>query len=203
MGQQDFLEAHEIERILAQPKRNTTIGARDYCILLVLANSPMRKGELVRLTVGALVRNGTPALEYAVLKKRKDKEKLRRVHLPVSQAVFDALQRHILSEYRGQPITPDLPLFRTSGKYGSYQKKAITPCAVDGIVRKYVKAAGLVGRYSCHSFRASYLTLRLDKGISPATLRDLAAHESLSSTEKYLRTSLTRIQDGALALQFC
>jgi integrase/recombinase XerD len=201
-GQSDFLEEEEVQRILGLPKRNTREGLRDYSILLVLANTPVRKGELCSLKVGNLVKNGHASMEYVALKKRKDREKTRRVHMPISEDVYEALMRYLRSEYRGQDLTPDLPLFRTMGKHGPWEKKPLTPKSVDFVVRKYVRLAEIKKRVTPHSFRATYLTLRLDRGISPRTLQELACHESISSTERYLRTNLTRIQDGALALAF-
>jgi len=202
LGQSDFMEEEEIRCILEKPKKNTKEGLRDYAILLVLANTPMRKGELCSLTIGNLVRNGTAALEYTALKKRKNKQKSRRIHLPISEGVFVALQRYLTFEYRGEAISPEKPLFRTLGKHGRCIKQALTPKAVDHLVAKYTALANIKKRITPHSFRATYLTLRLDKGISPRTLQDLAVHESLASTERYLRTNMTRIQEGALALSF-
>ena len=202
LGQSDFLEAEEVERMLAQPRRNTKEGMRDHAVLLVFANTPMRKGELCGLQVGNLVKNGHAALEYEVLKKRQGQERARRVHVPISETTFDALNRYLVSEYRGEVVTPAAPLFRTLGKHGRYEKRALTPKAVDCLVSKYARQAGIPKRVTPHSFRATYLTLRLDKGISPRTLQELACHESISSTERYLRTNMTRIQEGALALAF-
>ena len=202
LGQSDFLEADEVKRILALPKRNSREGLRDYAVLLVLCNTPLRKGELKNLKVGNLVENGLYAIEYEILKKRKSKQKLRRVRLPIPESVFATLQRYLKSEYKNEKVLPDLPLFRTLGKHGDCKKQALTAKAVDCIVKKYAQLSGIRKRITPHSFRATYLTLRLDKGVSPSTLKALAAHESLSSTEKYLRTNLTRIQDGALSLKF-
>ena len=202
LGQSDFLEAEEVERLLSLPKRNTREGLRDYAILLILANSPLRKGELISLKVGNLVENGSTAIEYQVLKKRKTKQKSRKVRLPVSGTVFTMLKRFLKSEYKDEDMSEQSPLFRTLGKHGLNKKGPLTAKAVDCLVRKYARLAGIKKRITPHSFRSTYLTLRLDKGVSPSTLKELAAHESLSSTERYLRTNLRRIQEGALVLNF-
>ncbi len=202
LGQSDFLEADEVKKILELPKRNTRQGLRDYAILLVLSNTPMRKGELKNLKVGNLVQSSPCAIEYALLKKRGAKQKVRRVRLPIPDSVFAALQRYLKSEYKNEKLTADLPLFRTLAKHGNCTKQALTAKAVDCLVMKYTRLAGIKKRITPHSFRATYLTLRLDKGVSPSTLKELAVHESLSSTEKYLRTNMKRIQEGALAIKF-
>jgi len=171
LGQSDFLEANEVMKILSLPKRNTKEGLRDYAILLVFSNTPMRKGEVISLKVENLVNNGGYFIEYVVLKKRKSKtKKSRRVSIPISREVYVLLQRYLKSEYRNEAIKPDSPLFRTLGKHGPYAKGPLTAKAVDLLVHKYGRLSGIKKRITPHTFRSTYLTLRLDEGHSPPNL---------------------------------
>jgi integrase len=45
-GQSDFLESWELQKIVGLPDRRTKDGMRDYAVLVLLANTPLRKGEI-------------------------------------------------------------------------------------------------------------------------------------------------------------
>lgn len=198
-GQQNFLEEGEIRAILAQPKRNTRRGLRDYSILLVLASTPIRLSELCQLQVGNMEGEGA-ALCYRV-KKKRDPEA--RVRVPIPLEVVVNLKRYLAQEYGALDIPPDAPFFRTLGEQGGHAKHAITPRSVRSCIVRYLKAAGIdKPRISPHSFRASYLTLRADKNIPLHSLKELAGHSSLTTTACYLRANRERLQTAALAVNF-
>ena len=203
-GQSDDLTSEELSRIVALPDRRTKDGLRDYAVLLALSNTPMRKGELVRLTVGSLVDEGSKKfLQYKGLKKRKkagaeSKPKPYWLKIPITPKVFEGIMRYVQSENKTGQLVHETPLFLTLGKHGAYEKRAITPAAVDGIVRKYATLAGIKKRITPHSFRATYLTLRA-RTHDPATLKSLSGHSSLASIMPYLRSSEEKRSEAALS----
>jgi len=197
VGQSDDLSADELRKILALPDKRKKDELRDYAVLLVLANTPMRKGELVSLKLGNLVDEGkTQYLTYVGLKKRSKRKYW--LKIPIGQKVYEGIRRYVESENKSAKLEHDAPLFFTLGKHGPYTKKKITPRAIDKIVHKYVKKAGINKRITPHSFRATYLTLRA-KGHDPASLLGLSGHASLAGLSPYLRGSEEKRREAALS----
>jgi integrase len=185
--------------MLALPDRRTKEGTRDYAVLLVLANTPMRKGELVRLNVGNLIDEGQKHVTYQGLKKRSEKPYW--LKLPIAENVYLGVKRYLQLEHGDNPPSADAPLFLTLGKHGPYDKQRLTPKAVDCLVERYVRLASIEKRITPHSFRATYLTLRAP-GRDPATLMTLSGHSSLQSLLPYVRATAERRKEAALAFTF-
>ncbi len=186
-------------RIIALPDRRTKDGLRDYAVLLALLNTPMRKGELVSLKVGNVIDEGDKTfITYEGLKKRSKRKYW--LKIPIERPVFDGIVRYIKTEYRSARLHAGDPLFFTLGKHGPYKKRPLTPWAVDGILAKYVKAAGINKRVTPHSLRATYLTLRGDQPIG--ALLKLSGHADAKGITPYLRTSAEKVQVIATSFSF-
>lgn len=198
-GRSDFLEEHELKAILAQPDRRSKQGLRDHAVLLILANTGMRKGELVRLQVGNVVnQGGSKFIHYECLKKRSARVVVNQI--PLTVPVYEAVQRYLRQESKEQPPNSDMPLFMTLGLHGPHPRGPLTPKAVDLIVRRAVQKAGLQKRVTPHSFRATFATRALSGGADLATVKELLGHSHIGSTEPYLRTNLLRKQRAVEAV---
>jgi integrase/recombinase XerD len=57
-----YLEKAEMDALLNQPDRRTSLGARDHALLLFLYNSGARADEAAKLTVGNLQLSGSPSV---------------------------------------------------------------------------------------------------------------------------------------------
>lgn len=194
VGQSDILTEEELQRIMELPDRRTKQGARDYAVLLVLGNTPMRKGELVNLNKENLIDEGqNKFITYVGLKKKSKKPYW--LKIPITNEVYDGIKR--LESDRSE--APSNPLFRTLGKHGPYVSQRITPLAVDLIVEKYVKEGGINKRITPHSFRATYLTLR---GGDPFVLQDLSGHDDIQSLMPYVRNREEKKREVALSFSF-
>lgn len=207
-GQSDDLTREEIQTIVRLPDKRSKTGFRDYVVLLVLANTPMRKGELVGLTIGSLIDEGLKKfILYKGLKKRKQRDKItgeiktkQKPHwlkLRVATDVFNSILRYVESEHKGK-MDHRTPLFMTLGKRGPYQKQGLTPKAVDWIVRHYVREAGIKKRITPHSFRATWTTIH-GEGQDPATIIKSTGHASIVGVMPYLRTSKKKIEDSQMS----
>lgn len=189
-GKSDFLEEHELKAVLAQPDRRSRQGLRDYAVLLILANTGMRKGELINLRREHLMdQGGRKFLRYECLKQRSKQPKINLI--PLSAATYEAIQRYLDRE-RGQVADPSTTLFQTMGRHGPHGRRGLTAKAVDLIVRRAVRAAGITKRITPHSFRATFATRALTKGADLATVKELLGHSRVTSVEPYLRTNLER-----------
>jgi len=194
VGQSEDLTADELTKIISLPDRRTRQGLRDYAVLLAFLNTPMRKGELVRLKVGNVIDEKTETfITYEGLKKRSKKKYW--LKIPIEREVFDGIVRYIKSEYGARRLKASEPLFYTLGKHGPYQRRPITPWAIDLIVQKYVRLAQIQKRITPHSFRASYLTLRESEPIG--ALLGLSGHASAQGITPYLRASQEKKRKAA------
>ena len=198
-GRSDFLEEDELRKILAQPDRRSKQGLRDYAVLLLLANTGIRKGELVRLKTGNVVdQGGSRFIHYECLKKRSGKVQVNQI--PLASEVYEAVQRYLGQEFKDQPLDSGMPLFMTLGRHGPHQKRPLTAKAVDLIVRRAVRQAGVQKRITPHSFRATFATRALSGGADLATVKELLGHGHIRSTEPYLRTNVQRKQRAVEAV---
>jgi integrase/recombinase XerD len=197
VGQSDVLEPAEIRKILSLPDRRSKDGIRDYAILLVLANTPMRKGELICLNVNSLIDEGQKFVSYKGLKKKSGRPYW--LKIPISDEVHRGLRRYLESD-NPAGVPADRPLFLTLGKHGPYEKSRITAKAVDCLVGKYVGLAKIAKRVTPHSFRATYLTLRAAK--DPWTLTSLSGHSDVKLLNPYVRRTEQRKREAALLFSF-
>ncbi len=203
-GQSDFLEPAELNRIVGLPDRRTKEGLRDYAVLVLLANTPLRKAEICSLRRENLVeRGGQHWIEYEIKKKRKVRKQHRwterpaRGIIPLRPEVHGAIRGYHRSEFKRGSDNPANPLFMTLGKHGPHVKRGITPKAVDLIVAKYARLAGIAKRITPHSFRASYATHLLGSGMDLKSVSILMGHSSTAATEPYLRSNLERMKRAA------
>ncbi len=54
------------------------------------------------------------------------------------------------------------------------------------LVTKYVQAAGITKKVSCHALRHTFATYKAERGVSPYQLRDWLGHASLETTQIYV-----------------
>jgi site-specific recombinase XerD len=147
--------------------------------------------------------NGGYSLFFPSLKKRKvrgqDDCRVKKINreIPLKNETYAEVQRYLKQEYNGSHGDKELPLFRTSGKHGPYEKAPLTTKAIYDLVKKYIGKAGISKRLSPHSFRHSAATNWLFSGSDLATVKELLGHEHISSTEVYLNTSFEKMK-GAI-----
>ena len=71
----------------------------------------------------------------------------------------------------------------------SRNKTRLTTRAVENIVQKAVRQAGLDPKYSPHKLRHTAATLMLNHGVDIRTLQDVLGHENLGTTQIYTHIS--------------
>jgi integrase/recombinase XerD len=189
IGQSDFLELPELSSLIATPNRKTLAGLRDATFLLLIANTGARRAEIIALDIGNI---DFDRCLVAMSRKKKRKGQKEKIELPLDDFTVASLREYI-QQWHIQP-TAATPLFQTLGKSWPKTKDRMTPKAVDLLIRKYTRIAGIKKRISSHSFRATKLTLSLDQGASLADLRALAGHENVETTSRYLRSNLERLK---------
>ena len=147
---------------------------RDYCILTLFLNCGLRVGELVGLNVQDIREDTVRVLG----KGNKERQ------LYLNEACLDAIQAYLV--VRPEPKEE----FRhKNALFVSRNKTRLTTRAVENIVQKAVRQAGLDPKYSPHKLRHTAATLMLNHGVDIRTLQDVLGHENLGTTQIYTHIS--------------
>jgi site-specific recombinase XerD len=186
-AEMEFLEAHEIEALLAAPDVTTWAGRRDRTLLLVAVQTGLRVSELVGLR-GEDIVLGNGAHVRCLGKGRKERR------TPLRKDAVKALQSW-LREYNPRSFDPLFPSSRGG------------PLGVDGIahlVSKHLttarkRCASLEKkRISPHVLRHSAAMELLQAGVDQSVIALWLGHERLETTQIYLHASL-KLKEQALA----
>jgi len=171
-----FLEADEVERLLAAVDTNNPVGLRDRAMLELLFSSGLRVSELVNLDRDHI---NLDRREFMVRGKgQKDRPVF------VSEPAGEWLARYLHSR-------PDdfKPLFihysgsKDSLDHGRYTR--LTPRSVQRMVKQYAKRAGITKDVTPHTLRHSFATDLLINGADLRSVQALLGHSNISTTQVY------------------
>ncbi len=181
-----FLTETQMLQLLGGPEKllaNETIDAftalRDRLVLELLYGGGLRVSELVALNYGA-IDFGTGSAR--VLGKGR-KERI----CPLGDAAMA-----VLREFRdGHAKTSgrDTPVLITP------QYRRLTVGAVQQLVKRYLALADLPMDITPHKLRHSYATHLLNAGADLRSVQELLGHTSLTTTQIYTHTSVTRLKE--------
>jgi len=142
--------------------RRAKLKARDYLIVLMLAHTGMRRGELIRLTVRRINFHNNSIL-IVQGKGRKDRV------IPISKTLRQPLREYITANR----LTAKDRLFKLSSHHIYY------------IITDYANLAGLHD-FHPHSLRHYFATRLLELGASLKAIQELLGHSSIETTAIYL-----------------
>ena len=190
----EFLTEEEAQAILRVSDRRTLQGKRDYAILLTLLTTGLRKAEICNLKVGDLKTYRNQAVVDVIGKGKK----FRRI--PLKSETLLAIQDYL--KVNGNGTAPEHPLFNTLGKHGPYEKKGLTPKAVDCLVKSIAEKALIRKRIHPHVIRHTFATTLLDNGNDLRTVQALMGHSHIRTTERYLHSTDDRKVEAIKSLRF-
>ncbi|MGH2692737.1 MAG: tyrosine-type recombinase/integrase [Actinomycetota bacterium] len=137
----------------------------------MLARTGMRKGELVRLTVDAVVQIGSSYwLRIPLGKLHNDR------YIPLHPQLKELLDEWL----KRRPATLRSPLMFTD------KGQPISHARVDAAIRKVAAAAG-IGHITPHQLRHTLATQAINRGMSLEAIAALLGHKSLAMTMVYAR----------------
>jgi len=179
------LAPEHVQKVLACCNRRTSMGRRDYAILLLLARLGLRGGEVASLTLDDIDwQNGT-------LKVRGKRGREDALPLPsdVGRAVADYLKR-------GRPRSTNRHVFlRSRAPMASFQDQR----SVGSVVRHALKRAGIDSpRKGAHQFRHALASEMLRGGASLGEIGELLRHHHPQTTTIYAKVDLAALQPLAL-----
>ena len=173
----------EVEEILAQPDLMTTIGLRDRAILETFYSTGIRRCEIVRLTLADIDR------ERGVIAVRMGKGRRDRM-VPISARALAWLEKYRLE------ARPDLVIrMNEQAPYLTRMGEAFSPNGMTRLVSRYVQAAGIKERGSCHLFRHAMATSMLEGGADTRFIQAMLGHVKLETTQIYTRVSVKKLKE--------
>ena len=190
----EFLTEEEAHAMLRVSDRRTLQGKRDYAILLTLLATGLRKAEICSLKVEDLKTYRNQAVIDVIGKGKR----FRRI--PLKAETLLAIKDY--HKATGNGAGPGHSLFQTLGKHGPYDKKGLTPKAVDCLIKLTAKRALIQKRIHPHVMRHTFATTLLDNGNDLKTVQALMGHSHIRTTETYLHSTDDRKVEAIESLQF-
>jgi site-specific recombinase XerD len=179
-----YLSAEQEQQLLSAIDRRTSLGRRDYAILLGLARLGLRAGEIAQLTFDEI------QWEEGVFSLGQTKSRRAR-SLPLPQAVGEAWVAYLR---RGRPPTPLRQLFVSSHQ----PPRALKPATVSSIVNRALVRAGLsLPCGGARGLRHTLATHLVQKGASLKEVADLLGHQQLATTTRYAKVNRPMLAEVA------
>jgi site-specific recombinase XerD len=140
--------------------------ARISAIIELLLQTGMRIGELARLEIGDLDKNGIIIKKYESHKERK---------VPLNSAAQKALDRYL----------EERPQVKTKSLFVTKSGKPFLVRNIRGAIERYFRIGGIDGA-KVNDLRHTFIAHQLSAGNSVVLIQKLVGHKRLSTTEKYL-----------------
>ena len=158
---------------------------RDYCILALFLNCGLRISELVSLNLSDIRRDDTLRV---VGKGNKE----RTVYL--NPTCLSSIHRYL-------QVRPADGVLDRNALFISRNRRRISVRAVQDVVQKFLKKAGLDGQgYSAHKLRHTAATLMYQHGdVDVLLLKEILGHENLSTTEIYTHVVDSQLREAMQA----
>ena len=177
----DYFDEQEMAALLPAPGRNTSVGRRDYALLLTLFNTGARVQELLDLRPCDLQLEPP---HQALLHGKRRKQRI----CPLWEDTATAL-RELLHD-SGRAETSTERLFRNR------RDEPLTRHGVRYLLRKHAAAASseaktlATKRVHPHAMRHTAATYLLRSGVDTVTISHWLGHASIETTNRYLALDL-------------
>ncbi len=175
----------EVGKVLQAVDCRTSIGKRDYAILMLLVTYGLRAKEVAELTLDDI----DWERERLLITERKNGHS---TAYPLSTQVGNALLEHLKS---GRLTGNDRHLFfRSRPPYHPLRPAAVAVCAT-----RYLRKAGISTRHpGSHTLRHTCVQRLMDAGFPLKVVGDYIGHQSAESTKIYTKTTVEPLRNVAI-----
>jgi integrase/recombinase XerD len=175
------LNSEDVEALLDQPDRTTSIGLRDKAMLELLYATGLRVSELV----GLRLQDVNLERGYLVVIGKGSKERA----VPMGEAAMAAVRTYLDSARRGL-----LNIKESDSLFISSQRRQITRQMFWERIKFYTRKAGIAQNISPHTLRHSFATHLLDNGADLRAVQAMLGHSDISTTQIYTHVSRERLR---------
>jgi len=177
-----------VTALLESIDRSTSVGLRDYTMLLLIAAYGLRIGEIASLALEDIHwREG-----WLQVPRPKTRSAIR---LPLTDTVASALV-HYLRTARPKEVAWRHLFLRSRAPMGP-----LTPTAVSMAFHRWAERCPLeIPFFGAHCLRHSYAVHLLRSGACLKTIGDLLGHRDMESTTVYLRLATEDLREVALPM---
>ena len=175
------LTEQDVERLLAAPLVQTSLGLRDRAMLEVLYASGLRVSELVTLSVAQLSQN----MGVVRILGKGSKERL----VPVGEVALDWVRRYAAE---GRPLLLDGR--QSDALFVTSRGEAMTRQGFWYLIKRYAAVAGVRSPISPHTLRHAFATHLLNHGADLRVVQLLLGHADISTTQIYTHVASERLK---------
>lgn len=180
-----FLTPAEIEKVLSVIDRQSSLGRRDYAMLLLLSVYGLRGIEVVRLQFDDL---DWRTQRLHVRRRKAGNHTTYPLAVSVGEAIVEYLRL-------GRPTSTRREVFLAS-------VAPFVPLTCDTLshyARKYIAQAGVqVERPGTHTFRYSCAQQLIAEGMSLKVIGDYLGHMDPNSTQRYTKIAVDQLREVAM-----
>lgn len=185
----DFLEEHELDKLLNSPNTSKLDGLRDKAILELLFSSGMRVSELISIDK-ALIEGKK---EEITIRGKGDKPRVVFISPQARKSINNFLEKRndnliplFISIPRGKqkkedPSDPDF--------------RRLSQRSVQRILSKYAKIAGITKKVTPHVLRHSMATDLLSSGADIRSVQAILGHSNISTTQIYTHVTDKKLKE--------
>lgn len=198
----EFLEAEEIERILAAASESDFKSLRNRAILELLFSGGLRVSELISINRSRL------DIKSGELSVRGKGDKIRVVFISDSARV--ALEKYLEKRQDVDPALfvrdakslekfrkndPEVEISRRGVSARDDDNLRLTPRSIQRIVKHYAVKAGIVKDVHPHTFRHSFATDLLMNGADIRSVQAMLGHASINTTQIYTHVTNPHLKE--------
>ncbi|MBF0547365.1 MAG: site-specific tyrosine recombinase XerC [Candidatus Riflebacteria bacterium] len=177
-----FFTAAEADAVINQANLATPIGIRDRAIMETFYSTGIRRSELARLKVFDLD-SDRETLLICDGKGKKDRM------VPIGDRALHWIHKYLREVRPLLAIEPDEGFIFLTKDGLSISLDFLTI-----MVKRYVEAARIRKRGSCHIFRHTMATLMLEGGADIRYIQQMLGHSRLETTQIYTQVTLRKLR---------
>lgn len=185
----DFLEEHELDKLLNSPDTSKLDGLRDKAILELLFSSGMRVSELVSIDKAQI----EGKKEEITIRGKGDKPRVVFISPQARKSINNFLEK------RNDSL---IPLFISIPR-GKQKKedpsnldfRRLSQRSVQRILNKYAKIAGITKKVTPHVLRHSMATDLLSSGADIRSVQAILGHSNISTTQIYTHVTDKKLKE--------
>lgn len=187
-------EKHYMSQGMIQAMLNATTNTRDYAIVLTMVSTGLRVGELTNITLAQYEDMRIDGRNFIKTIGKGNKEH----KVFFNEHMIKAIDKYI-ENFRN--IRPNIS---TDALFVSHWGGKIYSNRLSETMKTLARKAGIpFWQDICnHALRSACASIMSDNGAPVATIRDVLNHTSIVTTNRYIKTAESSVEDAICAMNF-